>query len=39
VGEPDQKMGNRGQLTADVWFEDVELMDDALLGGEPEQPR
>jgi alkylation response protein AidB-like acyl-CoA dehydrogenase len=32
-------MGNRGQLTADVWFEDVELMDDALLGGEPEQPR
>ncbi|HEY0888617.1 MAG TPA: acyl-CoA dehydrogenase family protein [Nocardioides sp.] len=37
VGEPDQKMGNRGQLTADVWFEDVELMDDALLGGEPGQ--
>ena len=37
VGEPDQKMGNRGQLTADVWFEDVELSDDALLGGEPGQ--
>lgn len=37
VGEPDQKMGNRGQLTADVWFEDVELMDDALLGGQPGQ--
>lgn len=37
VGEPDQKMGNRGQLTADVWFEDVELHDDALLGGEPGQ--
>ncbi|NYJ01747.1 alkylation response protein AidB-like acyl-CoA dehydrogenase [Nocardioides thalensis] len=37
VGQPDQKMGNRGQLTADVWFEDVELMDDALLGGEPGQ--
>lgn len=37
VGEPDQKMGNRGQLTADVCFEDVQLMDDALLGGEPGQ--
>jgi alkylation response protein AidB-like acyl-CoA dehydrogenase len=35
VGPPDRKMGNRGQLTADVWFEDVELADDALLGGEP----
>lgn len=35
VGEPDQKMGNRGQLTADVWFEDVELTNDCLLGGEP----
>ncbi|CAL9619944.1 acyl-CoA dehydrogenase family protein [Streptomyces sp. enrichment culture] len=35
VGEPDRKMGNRGQLTADVWFEDVELTDDCLLGGEP----
>lgn len=33
VGAPDQKMGNRGQLTADVWFDDVELTDDALLGG------
>lgn len=37
VGEPDQKMGNRGQLTADVWFEDVTLHDDAVLGGEPGQ--
>ncbi|MBA0126521.1 acyl-CoA dehydrogenase family protein [Haloechinothrix sp. YIM 98757] len=35
VGEPDQKMGNRGQLTADVWFDDVELDNDALLGGQP----
>ncbi|WP_263247326.1 acyl-CoA dehydrogenase family protein [Saccharopolyspora rosea] len=35
VGEPDQKMGNRGQLTADVWFEDVELASDCLLGGQP----
>lgn len=33
VGEPDLKMGNRGQLTADVWFDDVALGDDALLGG------
>lgn len=32
VGDADRKMGNRGQLTADVWFEDVELGDDALLG-------
>ena len=35
VGEPDRKMGNRGQLTADVWFDDVELTNAALLGGEP----
>lgn len=35
VGEPDRKMGNRGQLTADVWFTDVELTGDCLLGGEP----
>ncbi|POX42906.1 acyl-CoA dehydrogenase [Streptomyces sp. Ru73] len=35
VGEPDRKMGNRGQLTADVWFEDVELTSDSLLGREP----
>ncbi|CAL9592620.1 acyl-CoA dehydrogenase family protein [Streptomyces sp. enrichment culture] len=35
VGEPDRKMGNRGQLTADVRFEDVELTDGCLLGGEP----
>lgn len=37
VGEPDRKMGNRGQLTADVWFEDVELTDADLLGGVPGQ--
>ena len=35
VGEPDLKMGNRGQLTADVWFDDVELTNESLLGGEP----
>lgn len=33
VGEPDLKMGNRGQLTADVWYEDVQVGNDALLGG------
>lgn len=33
VGEPDLKMGNRGQLTADVTYDDVRLGDDALLGG------
>jgi alkylation response protein AidB-like acyl-CoA dehydrogenase len=25
VGEPDQKMGNHGQLTADIYFNDVEV--------------
>lgn len=33
VGQPDRKLGNRGQLTADVTFEGVTLGDDALLGG------
>jgi alkylation response protein AidB-like acyl-CoA dehydrogenase len=33
VGKPDLKMGNRGQLTADVYFDDVRVDDDALLGG------
>lgn len=33
VGEPDLKMGNRGQLTADVWYDGVEVGADALLGG------
>lgn len=33
VGVPDQKMGNRGQLTADVRYDNVQLGDDALLGG------
>lgn len=33
VGEPDLKMGNRGQLTADVYFDNVELTDNDLLGG------
>lgn len=25
VGDPDRKMGNRGQLTCDIYFEDVEV--------------
>ncbi|MBS4100388.1 acyl-CoA dehydrogenase family protein [Tsukamurella paurometabola] len=33
VGEPDRKMGNRGQLTADVHFDRVHLPDSTLLGG------
>lgn len=32
IGTPDLKLGNRGQLTADVRFTDVELPRDALLG-------
>lgn len=33
VGVPDLKMGNRGQLTADVWFDNVKVSDTAVLGG------
>lgn len=33
VGTPDRKIGNRGQLTADVHFANVRLTDDDLLGG------
>ncbi|WP_330246681.1 MULTISPECIES: acyl-CoA dehydrogenase family protein [unclassified Streptomyces] len=33
VGVPDLKMGNRGQVTADMHFTGVELSDDVLLGG------
>ena len=32
VGAPDLKTGNRVQLTADVWFEDVVVPDENLLG-------
>ncbi|MFC9154671.1 acyl-CoA dehydrogenase family protein [Streptomyces bauhiniae] len=32
VGLPDRKIGNRGQLTADVTFSDVRLDDDDVLG-------
>jgi alkylation response protein AidB-like acyl-CoA dehydrogenase len=37
VGVPDLKMGNRGQLTADVYFEGVELSEDSLLGAAEDQ--
>lgn len=33
VGEADRKMGNRGQLTADVHLDNVQLSDNDLLGG------
>lgn len=33
VGTPDRKMGNRGQLTADVHFADVRVEGSELLGG------
>lgn len=32
VGEPDRKMGNHAQLTADVFFEQVFVPDDHLVG-------
>ncbi|VVO33478.1 acyl-CoA dehydrogenase family protein [Pseudomonas fluorescens] len=32
VGEPDKKMGNHCQLTADVYFEDVFVPDENLVG-------
>lgn len=32
VGEPDKKLGNRGQLTADVYFEDVRVPAENVVG-------
>lgn len=32
VGEPDLKMGHRGQITADITFEDVEVPAEQVLG-------
>jgi butyryl-CoA dehydrogenase len=32
VGRADRKMGNRGQLTADVYFEGVEVPEDHVIG-------
>lgn len=34
VGEPDKKMGNRGQLTSDIYFENVEVPVKNLIGDE-----
>ncbi len=36
VGEPDKKMGNRGQLTSDVYFDNVEVPIENLIGEEGE---
>lgn len=32
VGEPDKKMGNRGQLTSDIYFDNVEVPEENLVG-------
>jgi alkylation response protein AidB-like acyl-CoA dehydrogenase len=34
IGRADRKLGNKGQLTADVVLDNVELPDDAVLGAE-----
>ena len=34
VGEPDKKLGNRGQLTADIYFDNVEVPAENLIGEE-----
>jgi butyryl-CoA dehydrogenase len=34
VGEPDRKMGNQGQLTSDIYFEDVEVPLENLIAEE-----
>lgn len=34
IGTPDRKLGNKGQITADVILDDVRLGPDALLGSE-----
>ncbi|NVD45185.1 acyl-CoA dehydrogenase family protein [Altererythrobacter sp. HHU K3-1] len=34
VGKPDKKMGQRGSHIADIYFDDVRVPADALLGGE-----
>lgn len=33
VGEPDEKMGQHGSVTSDVYFDDVPLTPEALVGG------
>lgn len=32
VGEPDKKLGNNGQLTSDIYFENVEVPEENLIG-------
>lgn len=32
IGEPDKKIGNRGQLTSDIWFDNVEVPEENLVG-------
>lgn len=34
VGEPDKKLGNRGQLTSDIYFNQVEVPAENLIGAE-----
>jgi len=34
VGEPDKKMGNKGQLTSDIYFDNVEVPTENLIGEE-----
>ncbi|MBI2485561.1 MAG: acyl-CoA dehydrogenase family protein [Deltaproteobacteria bacterium] len=34
VGEPDKKMGNKAWLTSDIYFEDVEVPEENLIGKE-----
>ncbi len=34
IGVPDKKLGNRGQLTADIYFDNVEVPDTRRIGGE-----
>jgi butyryl-CoA dehydrogenase len=31
VGEPDRKMGNKGQLTSDIYFENVEVPEENVI--------
>jgi butyryl-CoA dehydrogenase len=33
VGDPDLKMGNKGQLTSDIYFEDVEVPEENVIQG------
>jgi butyryl-CoA dehydrogenase len=32
IGEPDKKIGNRGQLTSDIYFDDVEVPKENIIG-------